>query len=830
MHTLWRDIRHGSRALRKNPSFAVVVVLTLGLGIGANTAIFSLMDQVLLRSLPVRDPASLVLFDGPGAFMGRTYNDHTFSYPMYTDFRDRGGDVFTGVLARFPTSMTVVWKGQAERAAGELVSGNYFDLLGIRPALGRVLTAADDRTPGGHPLAVLSYGYWMRRFGGDPAVLNQTINVNGHPLSIVGVTSQGFAGLQVGESADVMVPMMMKAQMTPTWNDLDNRRSRWLNVFARLRPGVTRAQAEAAMNVVYRQVNELEIQQIPSPSPSFHQRFTTKHLDLLSGARGLSDLRTQFSTPLIVLMSMVGLVLLIACANVANLMLARTTSRQKEIALRLALGAGRGRIVRQYLAESCLLAFAGAALGLLLATWTGGLLLASLPGERASSTLSSDPDLRVALFALALGLLTALVFGVGPALAATRETVTSALKEEAGAVVGGGRQARLRRLLVVGQVAMSMLLLAGAGLFARSLYNLKTIDPGFQVERLLAFSVDPSLSGYDNAAAVALYDRMQGELSAVPGVRNASMSEIGALSGNDWSMTVHVEGYQSKEGEDMNPSVDGVGPRYFATMGIPVVAGREFTESDTKGAPKVAIINETMAKYFFGSDNPIGRHFGVGRSTPADIEIVGVVKDVRSLQLRNQAPRFIYLPYRQDDSLTSLTFYVRSAQDRQAAATAVRQAVQRLDPNLPIFDMKSMDVQVDESLFIERMVAALSVAFGGLATLLAALGLYGVMSYAVARRTREIGIRMALGAERGRVLWLVLRDVALLAGAGIAGGLLCALWLTRQVQSQLFGLSPNDPVTIGGAVLLLAAIAMAAGYVPARRATAIDPMQALRSD
>ncbi len=467
-------------------------MLTLGLGIGANTAIFSLMDQVLLRSLPVRDPGSLVLLDGPGAFMGRTFNDHTFSYPMYVDFRDRGGEVFSGLLARFPTSMTVVWRGRSERANGELVSGNYFDLLGVRPAIGRVLTAADDRTPGAHPVAVLTYGYWMRRFGGDPAVLDQTIDVNGHPLSIVGVTAPGFTGLQVGQSSDVMVPMMMKAQMTPTWNDLDNRRSRWLNIFGRLKPGVSRAEADAAMNVIYRQINEQEIQQIPSPSPSFRQRFTTKHLDILPGARGLSDLRTQFSTPLVVLMSMVGLVLLIACANVANLMLARTTARQKEIALRLALGAGRGRIVRQHLVESSLLALAGAVLGILFASWTGGILLASLPGDQASSTLSSDPDVRVALFALGLGMLTALVFGVAPALAATRETVTSALKEEAGAVVGGGRQARMRRLLVVGQVAMSMLLLAGAGLFARSLYNLKTIDPGFQrrePHRLLGGSV-----------------------------------------------------------------------------------------------------------------------------------------------------------------------------------------------------------------------------------------------------------------------------------------------------------------------------------------------------
>ena len=829
MNALWRDIRHAVRSLRKSPGFLAVVILTLGLGIGANTAIFSLTDQVLLRPLPVRDPGSLVLLDGPGAFQGRTMNAMTFSYPMYKDFRDRN-DVFTGVLARFPLSMTIVWRGASERASGELVSGNYFEVLGIGPALGRVFNAADDQMPGAHPIAILSYGYWQRRFGGEPSVLNQTITVNGHPLTIIGVSARGFSGVQVGQAADVMVPMMMKAQMTPTWNDLDNRRSRWLTVMARLKPGVSQTQSEAAMNVIYRQINEQEVKAITNGSETFRKRFVSKHLDVLPGQRGVSDLRREFSTPLIVLMSMVGVVLLIACANVANLLLARTTARQKEISLRLALGAGRARIVRQQLVESGLLAAAGTMTGLLLAWWTGGLLLAALPGDPAARNLSADPDLRVAGFALASGVFTAVVFGIVPALQATRTGVTLALKEESGSVAGGGRQARLRRVLVVGQVGLSMLLLAGAGLFARSLYNLKTLDPGFRVDNLFAFSVDPSLSGYDGDRLTALYRRMQEELAAAPGVRSVSMSETGALTGNDWSMTIRVDGYQAKEGEDMNPSVDGVGPRYFETMGIPLVRGREFNERDAKGAPRVAVVNETMAKYFFSGSNPVGRRFGFGRDKATDIEIVGVVKDLRSLELRDHAPRFIYIPYAQDENVTQLTYYVRAVQAGGSTAAGIRQAVQRLDANLPIFDMKTMDVQVDESLFVERMVAVLSVAFGALATLLAAIGLYGVMSYAVARRTREIGIRMALGAERGRVLWLVLKEVAVMAVAGILGGLTAALWLTRQVQSQLFGLAPSDPATLAAATALLALIAFAAGYIPARRATTIDPIRALRSE
>ena len=825
--TFVQDVRYAVRSLVKTPAFTIVVVLTLALGIGANAAIFSLTDQVLLRMLPVKSPEQLVVFDGPGAFMGRTFNNGTFSYPMYRDFRDQN-TVFDGVIARFPAPLTLLVGGQAERVSGDLVSGNYFDVLGVRARIGRTFTPEDDRTPGGHPVVVLSHNFWMRRFAGDPTVLNRSISLNGLPMTIVGVTPAGFFGIVVGEHPDVMVPVTMKAQMTPTWDDLQARRSRWLTVMARLKPGVAAARAEAAMNLVYRQINELELKEIPARSQTFRERFVSKHLFLRPGRKGRSELRQQFTTPILVLMGMVGLVLIIACANVANLLLARGAARQKDVAIRLALGASRGAIVRQRLVDSLVLSGGGALLGLAFAWWTGTLLLKMLPNDGAVQTLSAVPDARVTAFATAAALLTAILFGLAPALQSTRPALTSTLKDEAGSVVGGTGHARFRKGLVVAQVGLSVLLLAGAGLFARSLYNLKTLNPGFEADQLLGFSIDPSLNGYSRERSVLLFQQMQEQLGQLPDVRSATASVIALMTDSNWSSTIQVEGYKAKEGEDMNPGMNGVGPGFFATMGQPLVAGREFTMKDGAGAPKVAIINETMAKYYFGSDNPLGRHIGMGRDKAPVIEIVGVVKDSKTSTLRTEPRRFVYKPYMQEDEIGQMTFYVRARGNAAGIGASVRQVAQRVDPNLPIFEMKTMTAVVDESLFLERMVAALSVAFGGLATLLAAIGLYGVMSYTVARRTREIGIRMALGAERGAVMWLVMQEVVLMVGIGVAVGLPVAFALSRVVQSQLFDLSAHDPVALAAAAALLAIVALAAGYLPARRATRVDPMLALR--
>ena len=829
MEQIRQDLRLALRSLRRAPAFSLVIIVTLGLGVGANAAIFSLMDQVLLEMLPVREPDRLVLLDGPGAFAGRSNGPQVFSVPMFRGLQARSADVLEGLFARFETSATLAVGRQSERIAAELVSGDYFPVLGVPAVLGRTLGPEDDRTPGGHPVAVLSYGFWQRRFGGQSSVLNQGVRINGHPMTIVGVAARDFNGIEMSSAVDVFVPLTMKGQMTPTWNDLDNWRSRWVNVMGRLKPGVSHEQAAAGLNVAYRQLLQEDLKTITRlPSGTFRDRFLTKNLLVLPGAKGRSQLRSQFSTPLIVLMAMVGLVLLIACANVANLLLARAASQQKEVAIRLALGAGRWRVVRARLAESVVLALAGAAVGVLFAWWTTSLLIDTLPFERAVRTLSADPNPRLVLFAIAVSTLTSLLFGLAPAFQATRPVLTSALKEEAGSVAGGGRQARVRKGLVVVQVALSVLLLAGAGLFARSLYNLRTLNPGFVTENLLQFSVDPALSGYSRERTQSLFTQVQDQLAMLPGSVSASAAVIPAMTESMWSSTVNVLGYERKEGEDTNPAVNAVAPGHFATMGMPLVAGRDFRQTDVLGAPEVAIINETMAKYFWGDENPIGRRFGWGRDEDYAVEVVGVVRDSRFSTLRDEIPRFVYVPYMQQDELDQMTFYVRTRADAAGLPAAARQVVQRIDPNLPIYDMKTMEAQVDESLFLERLVAALSMLFGALATVLAAVGLYGVMSYTVSRRTREIGIRMALGAARHAVLWMVLREVALMAAAGIVIGLPVAVGLSRFVQSQLYGLSPTDPATLSLAAVVLTAVALLAGYVPARRATRVDPIRALR--
>jgi predicted permease len=827
MDALLKDMRFALRMLGKSPGFCAVVVLTLGLGIGANTAIFTLLDQVLLRLLPVARPGELVLLDGPGANMGARFGEQVFSYPMYRDLRDKN-EVFSGVIARHGVPLSLEHKGQTERARGELVSGNFFEVLGVKAARGHMLSATDDVTPGGHAVVVLGHGFWQRRFGADPRVVGEVIKVNSHAFTVIGVAAPGFNGIEVGASPDLYLPIAMKAQVTPTWNELENRRFAWLNVMARLRPGVSRQQAAAGLQVLYRQINEQELLEMPHASARFRERFLEKRLEVLPGFRGLSSLRQQFTLPLLVLMGMVAVVLLIACANVANLLLARAASQEREVTIRLALGASRGRIVRQLLAECLLLAVLGGAAGLLLSSWVGEALLRALPFEEAGRVLTGAPDARVFLFTLVVSLLTGVVFGLVPAWQGTRPRLSGVLKEVSATVAGGGH-VRFRKGLVVAQVALSLLLLVGAGLFARSLYNLRSLDPGFEAQHLLTLSVQPDLNGYAPSASRQLLRRLQERFTAVPTVSGVSMATNPLMTDARMVMTVQVEGYERKEGEDTNLSANWVGPRYFATMAIPVRQGREFHERDVVGAPKVALVNETAARYFFGSESPLGRRFGIGEDS-REFEIVGVVSDGKSNSLRDGPQRFFYLPVLQEEQPSQVTFYLRAGASPASLAAELRSAVRELDAALPVFAMRTMESQLDESLFFERMTAALSAAFGLLATLLAAVGLYGVMSYTVVRRTREIGIRMALGAGRSRVLRLVLREVAVLVVIGIGLGVPSALGLSRLVESQLYGLSPTDPVTLGLAAVVLLSVALVAGYLPASRATRVDPMTALRYD
>ncbi len=833
MSGLGQDLKLALRVFWKSPGFAAIVILTLALGSGANTAIFTLLDQVMLRALPVERAERLVVLHAPGPFSGWSeVNSDTvmpMSHPMFEGLRDKT-KAFAGVLAHAPTSVHLTLSGGTERVNGDLVSGGFFQVLGLRAAHGRLFTPDDDRVPSGHPVVVLGHGLFERSFGGDASAVGRTVSINNHPMTIVGIAPLHFNGVEVGSAVDIYVPLAMQQELQPTWGKrLSDWRSRWLTPMARLEDGVSRAEASAAANLVYAQLLQEDWAHIQGGSDSFKERFFKKTLSLLPGGRGTSGLRDQSGTPLLVLMGMVGLVLLIACANVASLLLTRAASRQKETAVRLALGASRMRLVRLQLVESVMLSLAGGLVGLQLAYWVGEALIRALPYDDATRTLSAAPDLRVGLFTLALAVVTGVGFGLVPALRASQSDLAPTLKGEAAAVVGGSGHFRLRRGLVVAQVALSLLLLIGAGLFTRSLMNLRGLDPGFEPDRLFAFDVDPSRSGQGFEQRVATLRRIQEELAAEPGVASASAAAVTLMSNSNSSSTVRVDGYEAKEGEDMNPNFNYVAPGFFETLGLPLVAGRDLTETDVLGAPQVAVVNEVFAAYFFKKQNPVGRRFGIGRRGGGyPIEIVGIVRDGKAASLRDKQRRFVYVPYPQEESIGGLTYYVRSSVESDAFAARLRAAVGRVDPTLPVSELKTMRAQIGESLFVERMVAGLSAAFGLLATVLAAIGLYGVMSYAVAMRTREIGLRVALGADGRSVLLLVLREVAILAALGIAIGLPGGYGLGKVIESQLFGLNARDPLTFFVATLALVATAFVAGLIPALRAARVDAMTALR--
>ncbi|HEY6991369.1 MAG TPA: ABC transporter permease, partial [Bryobacteraceae bacterium] len=697
---LGRDLRFALRTIRKSPWFSVTVVLMLALGIGANSAIFTLADQMLLRLLPVKDPRSLVLLNYVGPFIGGSCRPctNTFSYPAYSELRDRAQSASTGIAARYQQTVDIAVNGAAQRAQAELVSGNYFEVLGVSPALGRMLTPEQDKVKLAEPYVVLSYAYWQRRFAADPAVLDQSIDVNGHPMTIIGVAPRGFLGFDEVSPSDVFLSMMMKPIATPDWDDMERRNSTWLRMFARLRPGVSIRAAEVALAPPLQSVLRADIASVHRDE-RFSQTYLKNHIVLASASKGFNNLEDKFGKPIYVLWAMVAFLLLIACVNVANLVLARASTRQKEMAVRLALGAGRGSLIRLVLAESIVLAAIGALAGLLFSSFLSGVLRAFLPIENSGLLIRTTPNAAVFFFTGGLAILTMLLFGLAPALQSTRPDPAPALKNERPSLSLAPGQIGVRRLLVFAQIALSVLLLIGAGLFARSLQNLLTTDIGVEPTNLIGFLVTPSRHRYTAPQARQYFLELQNRLSHLPGVTSASASEIPVLAGQNETNTVLVENHPPRHGEDMNPTFNAVLPGFFRTMGIPLVAGRDFTPRDTFAAPKVVVVNQEFVKRYVPSGNPLGLHLGWFGSAAMEYQIVGVVKNSKQFDLREQTKPYTYISPLQYPGavLPDLTFYVRTVRNPAGATRSIERAVAQIDPSIPAFNFRNLDMQIDET-------------------------------------------------------------------------------------------------------------------------------------
>lgn len=837
MGNLTSDLRLAVRGLRRSPLFATVSILSLALGIGANAAIFRLIDQLLLRKLPVRAPEELVMLYQRGPHMGSNMGSRMHSYPLYQDLQ-RKAQPLAEVLCRRLVPVSVSMNNQTERVDAELVSGNYFSMLGVKAALGRVFNSReDDQVYRGHPTVVLSYGYWVSRFGRDPGVIGRTIRVNDYPMTVVGVSAEGFAGLDPSRSPQVRVPVLMQPILMPdfAWLHMDDRRARWVQVFGRLKPGYTAKTAQPLLQALFSQVRAYEAT-LPAAkdwSAFDRERFLKGRLLTADAAIGYSPLRNDFSAALVVLMCMVGLVLLIACANVANLLIARGFARQKEIAVRMSLGSSRGRLVRQLLAESLVLSAAGGVVGLGLSFVVTRGLLALVPSQGQPLLVSASPDLRVLGFTLALSCLTGVVFGLLPALRASRPDPWTTLKDTTGAVAGTGGAGSLflRKALVAGQVALSLVLLAGAGLFVRSLQNLRATDPGVALDNLVAFELAPAFSGYDDTRATLFYSELLDRLRSAPGVKSAALAGVPILAGDEWDSSMSVEGHRAKDGEDMQAFMNAVSPGYFETMKVPLLEGRDFRRGDAVDTDKlqVAIVNRRFAEHFFPGRSAIGKRIGFGDGPEAKLtmEIVGVVGNALYEGPREGVHRQVFIP---NWGKNGAVFYVRTLTASSSVFNLARDEVRRLDAGVPVYNMKTLEAQLDETLLTDRLIAMLSAGFGVLATLLASIGLYGVMAFLVARRTRELGIRLALGAQPGSVAWTVMREVLLLLAIGLVVGIPAVLGLGRYVAGQLYAIQPHDPLVAGATVVLLTFVSALAGFIPARRASRIDPVLALRAE
>jgi predicted permease len=858
-----QDLRYAFRLIRRSPGFAVVVILSLALGIGANTAIFSLVDAVLIRSLPVNDPGSLVLLQwsarrtemmgvratrGSSSLNAGRRTSTAFSYAAYEQFRARQ-DLFSTLFAfASDPRMTLVADGEASVVDAQYVSGNYFAGLGVRTVAGRAISGEDDQLSA-PPVAVISAALWKRRFGSDASAIGKAITLNGKPRTVIGVAPAEFLGVQPGEAPDVWVPLAAAGELG--W-DPPPRESTfwWLILMGRLAPGVTEAQARAAIDPALADLVNAESK--PRTTADLDRLRTIREeearagrgpaaaqdrarLALLPGRQGPDQLRRQFSSALLILMSIVALVLLVACANIASLLLARATARRREIAIRLSIGAGRARLIRQLLTESVVLAGVGGALGAIGAVWGSEALATTMAQGNNRFVLDVAPNLNVLAFTGAISIATGVLFGLVPAFRTTRTTLAPALREQTATDRSGQRlRLGLGRSLVVVQVALSLLLLVGAGLFIRTLINLQRVDLGINRANVLLFSLAPGTAGYEGPRLMALYDRLLEQIGAQPGVRSASISRVPVIAHAASRTSLEIEG---SEGSALQPHdhidiwIHTVGPRFAETMGMAIVAGRDFGRQDTATSPIVVLVNETMARRFFATPNPVGREFNFGGGTNPRWTVVGVVRDAKYASVQEEVPPTMYYLYRQQPRrLGEMVFEVRTAGEPLDFVPTARRIVREADVNLPLIDVKTQSAQVDETLFTERMFARLSGLFAGLALTLACVGVYGLLAYAVTRRTTEIGIRVALGAQRGDVVWMILREALALAAIGVAIGLPASLAATRVLKTMLFGLQPHDPATIALAAVLLVGVASAAGFIPARRAARVEPMQALRCE
>jgi len=830
METLIQDARYGLRMLVKNPAFTTIAVLTLALGIGANTAIFTLVNAVLLKMLPIKDPQHLVVIGDPTEVNNRslgTPQTDVFSYPLYREIRD-GNTVFSGAFAAGTVHRAMVQDenqsfGGEANAMLRLVTGNYFSVLGTEAVVGRTLSPDDDRVQHSAPVTVLSYRCWKNRFALSPSIIGKTLRLNGYPFTIIGVTQPGFFGDVVGEEMDFFVPLTMQSEVMRGRDWYQNRNASWLQMMARLKPGVGVAQARAQINVLFQQI--LNGSFGAALDPEDLRVIRKRQIDVVPGGRGLSEVRGDYKMPLILLMGIVGLVLVIACVNVANLLLARASGRNKEVAVRLAIGAAPKRIVRQLLTESVLLAFMGGALGSLLAIWGVKLLVKIVHAD-----LPTNPDLRVLAFTAGACLLTGILFGLVPALRSVHFSLTPALKE-----VPAGDKTRARwswgKGLVTGQVAISLFVLFAAGLLVRSLRNLKATDTGYSHDHLLLIRLDTIAAGYNVPQTDNFARQLLDKLPSTPGVRAVTLSENGLFSGTEGAEAIAVPGVPQPPENDRVVTNDLIAPNYFSTLGIPILIGRDIGSQDTDASPRVAVINQAMAKFYFHNENPIGRKFYVDDLKHRDqlIEIVGVVPDSKQSSLSKPAQRRYYRPFFQESERSlGINLEVLTFGETGAVVNDLRKQIESMDSQVRIDRVRTMQELIDSSIGEQITLARLSAFFASLALLLACIGLYGVMSYTVAGRTREIGVRMALGAQRSDVLWLVFGEALLLVGVGILIGIPAALAGSRVLSTMLFGLKATDPASLGFVTLTLGAVAGLASYVPARRATRIDPMVALR--